>query len=124
MNLLEGNFFTIEKMVVGEGLIQAVLRINPGHPIFEGHFPGQPVVPGVCMIEIIKELIERATSNKTRLVKSEFAKFLAMIDPRRTQMIQAEIKFNVAVTGEMDIVSTLFEEGTTFLKFKGSFKTI
>src|SRR5215470_3088895 len=124
MNLLESDFFTIEKMHAEESMVHAVLRINPGHGIFEGHFPGQPVVPGVCMIEMVKELFENAILRKTRLVKSDFAKFLAMIDPRMTNTIQAEIKYKIIAEDEFNIVSSLFQQGTTFLKFKASFKTI
>lgn len=122
--MLEGNFFKIKKVDESEGLIKAILEINPDHEIFKGHFPGQPVVPGVCMIEMIKELFERARSIRTRLVRSDQAKFLAMIDPRKISRIEAEIKYKPAAQDEIDISSSLFHESTTFLKFKAIFSTI
>lgn len=33
------------------GTFQAALRIEAGHPALPGHFPGQPVVPGVVLLE-------------------------------------------------------------------------
>lgn len=35
------------------------VMLNPQHAIYSGHFPQQPVVPGVCMLQIIKECIEK-----------------------------------------------------------------
>lgn len=33
--------------------------IDPGHPALPGHFPGQPVVPGVVVLDRVLEAIER-----------------------------------------------------------------
>ena len=35
------------------------VMLNPQHAIYSGHFPQQPVVPGVCMLQIIKECVEK-----------------------------------------------------------------
>lgn len=33
---------------------KAVISINEQHDVFKGHFPGNPIMPGVCMMQIIK----------------------------------------------------------------------
>ena len=57
--LLE-NFYKIIHIKEREDGKQAIeIELNPGHVLYQGHFPGQPVVPGVCTLQIIKESAEQ-----------------------------------------------------------------
>ena len=38
--------------------IRAPLCIAPSHPSLPGHFPGQPVVPGVVILDAVQQAIE------------------------------------------------------------------
>jgi len=96
---------------ITEGTLTATLTFDPAHPIFEGHFPGQPVVPGVTMMQIVRELLETHVLRRKALVKEADAlKFLTMIDPRENATILAEIKY-----GEK-VVARFYNETTTFFK--------
>jgi len=118
--MLSGDFFKVISMETSETSVNAVLELNSSHKIFEGHFPGQPVVPGVCMIQMIKEILEQHLTKKTRLVKSDYAKFLAMIDPRVDGIIRAEIKY--ATDKEVvNVTASLFKENVIFLKLRAAF---
>jgi len=64
------------------------LTLNPQHPIFEGHFPNNPITPGVCMMQIIKNLTEEITEHKLFLVKTTNVKFMALINPITHPMLQ------------------------------------
>lgn len=33
------------------------IRFDASHPIFEGHFPEHPIVPGACLVQIAEELV-------------------------------------------------------------------
>jgi 3-hydroxyacyl-[acyl-carrier-protein] dehydratase len=119
--MLSGDFYTLIYMNAGSPTLDGDLEINPAHPIFKGHFPGQPVVPGVCMIQIIQEILEKANKRKLQLARSEYAKFLAVIDPRihskiSFKVIQAEIS-----NDELSVSAILFYENLTFFKIKAVF---
>ena len=35
------------------------IRLNPAHEIYRAHFPGQPITPGVCQIQLVTELLSQ-----------------------------------------------------------------
>ena len=75
------DFYSVDNWSMTENTLSCTLSFNAGHPIFDGHFPGNPIVPGVCTIQIINELLERALGQKLRLANSSNIKFLQLITP-------------------------------------------
>lgn len=55
--------------------------IDAGHPALPGHFPGQPVVPGVVLLDRLAVLLER---HGAALAGIGEVKFLAPLLPART----------------------------------------
>ena len=119
--MLLNDFFTIQKIDTTDTEIKALLVINAVHKIFEGHFPGQPVVPGVCMIQMVKEILETVTGRATNLVKAPEIKFLVIIDPTQNNIIGAELKYKPEENGNMNVTAILSKGETIYFKFKGLF---
>ena len=55
--------------------------IDPAHPALPGHFPGNPVVPAVVLLERVAEAIEAALGPQARLVRLPSVKFLDPLAP-------------------------------------------
>jgi 3-hydroxyacyl-[acyl-carrier-protein] dehydratase len=36
------------------------IKLNPEHEIFTGHFPDNPILPGVCVVQMIKEILQQS----------------------------------------------------------------
>lgn len=54
--MLLNELYTIQSLKdTPDGILTTVL-LHADHAIFRGHFPGQPVLPGVCMMEMIAEI--------------------------------------------------------------------
>jgi 3-hydroxyacyl-[acyl-carrier-protein] dehydratase len=98
----------------------AELEINANNKIFEGHFPGQPVTPGVCMMQMVKEITEKAIGIPTQLNRADEMKFLSIIDPTKNNRITAEIKYALE-DNKAIVTASLSKDTTTHFKFKGSF---
>lgn len=101
--------------------IKATVKLNAEHEVFKGHFPGNPVMPGVCMIQMIKELIEKAIDKELFLSVASNVKFMAIINPEKNETIQ----LNLTLTEDGDIVKvknvTSFDD-TIALKLSATFK--
>lgn len=111
---MSSDLYSILSFSAGSRSVKARVRLHAGHPIFAGHFPGQPVLPGVCQLMIVKELAEKALGRKLFLRHAGQIKFLAMVDPVRVPEFDVEITFN-----EGSAAQALIREGeTTFLKSK------
>lgn len=116
--ILLGDFFDIISLETEQGSINALVEINAGHRIFEGHFPNQPVVPGVCMMQMVKEITEQVLETETNLSSAAEMKFLAVIDPTQNNIISATI--NYTVDGEqVKTNASLFKDELVHFKFKG-----
>lgn len=118
--MLQNDFFNFNVPQIEGNTAVTTLHINAGHRIFEGHFPGQPVVPGVCMMQMVKEVLENVTGVKLRLVKAGDMKFLAVIDPNKNGIVELEIKFT-AYDDQITTEAKIYNAGGIFFKFKGLF---
>jgi 3-hydroxyacyl-[acyl-carrier-protein] dehydratase len=62
-----------------DGLFE--VRLNPDHSIFSGHFPGNPVLPGVCSMMIVRECASQMAGRPLRYASVRESKFLEAITP-------------------------------------------
>jgi 3-hydroxyacyl-[acyl-carrier-protein] dehydratase len=79
--MLMNDFYRIEGLNTEANTITGTIVFNAEHAIFSGHFPGQPVVPGVCMMKIIKEIMEGAIGQQLLLKSARQVKFLQLVLP-------------------------------------------
>lgn len=82
-----------------ENAYLAKIILNPEHPIFRGHFPGNPVTPGVCMMQIVKELSEHITQQNLTLSSASNIKFMAIIDPEETPELMLDLAISETEDG-------------------------
>ena len=120
--MLLNDFFTLDHWQMDKTSARAVLRLHPEHPIFGGHFPGRPVVPGACLLQLVEELMARVTGKDGRLNKADHIKFVSMIDPHLTAMVTMTLTWQETATGELKVDAEASAQGTICFKFKGIFQ--
>lgn len=119
--MLAGKLYNVQQQQQNEGTISTVIAWNVAHPIFEGHFPGQPVVPGVCMMQTIQEILGSALQKNVMIRKAANMKFLNMIDPTQQPEVTVEITYSLLDTQEVKVTAAIKHEAVIFLKFQGLF---
>lgn len=92
--MLLNDFYTCQDVVQSHTEFSCVAIFNAGHDIFKGHFPGHPVVPGVCMMEMVKELVQRQVGKSLMLRSAGNVKFLQLITPDSQPLISISWKEN------------------------------
>jgi 3-hydroxyacyl-[acyl-carrier-protein] dehydratase len=124
MAATNNDLFGIGKIAHDDGVISATLNINPDSEILKGHFPGHPVVPGACMLQIVKEVLEDALGNTVRLKKADQLKFMMMIDPTSTLAVQLDISYQYTDGDVIGVTAKLSNPDAVYFKFLGSFVKI
>ncbi len=118
------NFYTVTERKTEENNSHSFeIKVNKDHEIFKGHFPENPVMPGVCMIQIIKDLTEETTGKKLFMDKCSNVKFTALINPE----INAELNLNIVISEDEDGIKvkniSKFED-TIALKLSAHYKIL
>lgn len=80
MKLLD-NFFNIENISSAGDETCCRIRLNPQHVIYGAHFPGNPITPGVCIIQMVSEVLELITGSRLHLKHITNVKFLRTLSP-------------------------------------------
>ncbi|WP_207798847.1 3-hydroxyacyl-ACP dehydratase [Taibaiella soli] len=75
------DFYTVHDLKQEENTVTGKILFNQQHEIFKGHFPGQPVVPGVCTMQIVKEIVAQQTGTTLTIRNTGQVKFLQLILP-------------------------------------------
>lgn len=123
--MLLKDFYKIISLEHKEGARhEAVLMINATHAVFKGHFPGNPIMPGVCMMQIIKELTEQITKQSLMMQSLTNVKFMALINPDVTPELCLELDIAETEEGIVKVKNTTCFNDTVALKLNSAYKKI
>lgn len=64
-----------------DGTIRASACIAAGSPWFDGHFPGEPILPGVAMLALVCDTLSAATADRLRLAGLRRVRFKQVVRP-------------------------------------------
>jgi len=80
---LSGDFYTIEgRIPAQEGVAYGFdVRLNQEHMIFKAHFPGHPITPGVCLMQMVAELAAEAEGCPLYVRSVKNAKYTGVVVP-------------------------------------------
>jgi 3-hydroxymyristoyl/3-hydroxydecanoyl-(acyl carrier protein) dehydratase len=92
--------------------VRGVRAIPKDDPVFKGHFPGQPVYPGVLQLETIGQLglclihiLEKRPPSSLRAIRIHHAAFLSEIGPgQQLEIVAARVQsddFTAVCSGQI-----------------------
>jgi len=121
---LTTDIFQIISTELSDGKTIAKINNNPQSEIFKGHFPNQPIVPGACILQLVKDVLEDAVQKPLQLIKAEQLKFISMLVPGNEQELTMDIYYKILENGNYKTTAKLAVCDMVCFKFQGNFKEI
>ena len=85
-----------------------------------GHFPGHPVLPGVCTLQLVRECLNRGTGRRFRYAAIRECKFLGMVVPQADELLEIDIRVGDDTPEGTRLSCTITNHGKTVLKLRGT----
>ena len=101
-----------------------LIHINAEHDVFKGHFPGNPIMPGVCMMQIIKELTEQITGSSLFMQSLSNVKFMALINPFQTPELLLELDVTTTEDNLIKVKNVSYFDETIALKLSSVYRKV
>lgn len=106
---LKNNLYKIISKEEVNSIFNYTVELNPSCVIYQAHFPGEPITPGVCIVQIGKEVIEdllleqSSASRRLEIIKAKNIKFLSVISPNETLILTYQVRKLVFSDDKMTI---------------------
>mgnify|MGYP002623583709 CR=1 FL=1 len=95
------------------------ISLLPDSKVYEGHFPGYAVSPGVCNIEMLKECAEHVAGLPLRIKEMKSCRLTTLVRPETHPM--AEVRIQLEKTEDNYILNaTLGKDDETYLSMKAT----
>jgi 3-hydroxyacyl-[acyl-carrier-protein] dehydratase len=101
--------------------IVASIELNWRHPLFEGHFPGNPILPGVCTVQIIKELLEESFHKSLMMTQARNIKYLGFVNPGSMPVLNFVLQLHQTEEGVLNCTANVSAQGVGVCSFRGEY---
>ena len=120
---LQDNLFTVLSQQEEEGHLAFQLRIHPEWPIYKAHFPGHPITPGVCIVQMVQELLQECLHRNLILRKAKHIKYVSIISPEEvTDLTVTFSKIETQPDGSLKVQAQIANNETLYTKLSATFK--
>ena len=90
--MLIKDYYTIENVLKqDDGIVRFDISLNADCPVYEGHFPGEPVSPGVCNIQMVKECAEQVAGKSLFLNNLQQCRLTTLVAPLAHPQVEVKI---------------------------------
>lgn len=99
----------------------AMIKLNPVHIVFSGHFPGHPVTPGVIQMQIVHELLEEYVCQPLKLNTMDRCKFLKILNPEETDRLVVSAEWS-KINGLLQVKARGESNALVFFKMEAVYR--
>jgi 3-hydroxymyristoyl/3-hydroxydecanoyl-(acyl carrier protein) dehydratase len=89
--MIETNWYSLTEISAGgTDEISAVAEIHPDSPWFSGHFPGNPILPGIAQLGMVSDLLKKTTAYQLKIDSVKQVRFKQIILPDARILIKIQ----------------------------------
>lgn len=122
--LLENKFYKVLSKETDGLSGRFTVAILPDCNVYDGHFPGDPVCPGVCNIETIKECAMLLTGEELRINSIKQCRLTAIATPTVCPEVDITITATPSANGMYTILATIKDDNQTYMDYKGTMEKV
>ncbi len=115
--MLDETFYTVvaSRQTASLHCIQTV-AFNLNHPILKAHFPNNPIVPGVCSLEVFRGFASAMLGAEVRIATVKNMKFVKLMTPAEGKLFDFDIDMKITDEGRYSAKLLITEDGETIVK--------
>jgi len=115
---LAESYFLVNSSETSDGHALFRLTLKPNCAVYGGHFPNNPVCPGVCNILMLKHLAQNLAERELHFCEIRQCRLTAVATPIEQSELDAETCLTALPEG-LTLTATLTDKEKIFVKLKG-----
>ena len=120
---LQNNLYTIVSQQKEEGLEVFQVRLLPEWPIYKAHFPEHPITPGVCIVQMVQELLQNLLHRELCLCQAKNVKYVSIVSPEEVLDLTITFsKIEEQPDGSLKVQAQVANGETLYTKLSVTFK--
>ena len=88
------NYYRILSQDITDNNAEFRIELCEDCPVYAGHFPGNPIAPGACNIEMVRECISVVMKREVRLAEIKLCKFTRIIRPNADERLLLTLQWD------------------------------
>lgn len=120
MNFFD-NLFIIRSTEETENGFTAWLRCNPSHPVYQVHFPGNPITPGACLLQMACKILQQKMGKPLYLKASKNIKYINVLIPAEEKEVRFDFSHLATTETECKAQLVIADETAVYSKMSLTF---
>ena len=121
--MLITDYYTINSKTEKDGKTIFLIQLNTNSEVYNGHFPNNPVSPGVCNVQMIVECASLIAGVELTIKSIKRCRFLNVVKPSDNKIYTIEIELEKADNG-YTIIANMLDDNYICIDIKAELKEI
>lgn len=117
--LLKGKYYRLTNMHQESTQVLFHVELLSECDVYLGHFPGNPVCPGVCNIELIRECAETWIGSRLYINSIKQCRLTAIASPSICRELDVAISME-KIEGGFNVTAKIHDANKVYMNYKGS----